>query len=284
MKAKGDKETIPYFAVNDSFDIAYRNSSTSSPVKPHIHNAMELYFTLTDLPDVLLDDTVSSVEKGTLILIPPYCVHQLFHQELTVYERYILSVNLDWLSNVFASHSELMRSISTSTQPRILPLTEQNQIELRDKLESFLQNSKHMMVNTYAEFFCLLDYIDTLVSDFNLSNQQVQLTITQSQETVNRVITYINEHLTEPLSLQEIADHFFMNKDYLARLFKKHIHSTIGHYIDMQRVNMAQQLLSKGYTVSQVQEKMGFSSYAYFHRFFTKMTGVSPSVYRKSKV
>ena len=71
----------------------------------------------------------------------------------------------------------------------------------------------------------------------------------------------------------------FMNKDYLARLFKKHTHSTIGHYISMRRVNMAQILLADGLTVSQVQEKMGFSSYAYFFKFFKKITGMSPKEY-----
>lgn len=71
-------EPIPYFAVDIPFDVVYRKSRTSSPVKPHTHNALEIYFTLTDLPDVLLNDTVTSVPSGSLVIIPPHCVHQLF--------------------------------------------------------------------------------------------------------------------------------------------------------------------------------------------------------------
>ena len=89
--------TIPYFTIDAPYELAYRNNGTSSPARPHTHNALEIYLTMSDLPDVLLDDTVSSVSKGSLIIIPPHHVHQLFNQKLTIYERYVLNINRDWL-------------------------------------------------------------------------------------------------------------------------------------------------------------------------------------------
>lgn len=268
---------VPYFAVNDSFEIVYRNNSTSCPVLPHTHNALEIYFTLTDLPDVLLNDTVSNVAKGSLIIIPPYYVHQLYNQKLTVYERYIVTINTFWLNNVFSSHPELFRY---AHQPGIITLTKENQRILCGCLEHFLENKDIVSVSTYAEFFSLLGLLDTIVLEASAREPHMQPTISQSQKTVNNIIAYINEHLTENLTLADVADYFFMNKDYLARLFKKHTHATIGHYISMQKISMAQGMLAEGMTVAQVQEKMGFTSYAYFFKFFKKMTGVSPSHYR----
>ena len=84
--------TIPYFTIDAPYELAYRNNGTSSPARPHTHNALEIYLTMSDLPDVLLDDTVSSVSKGSLIIIPPHHVHQLFNQKLTIYERYVLNI------------------------------------------------------------------------------------------------------------------------------------------------------------------------------------------------
>lgn len=279
---KNERNTIPYFAVNDSFDIVYRNSSTSSPVVPHTHNALELFFTLTDLPDVLLADTVSSVAKGSLIVIPPHCVHQLFNQQL-VYERYIVTINTIWLRTVFSSHPQLIHYACSSEQPYIIMLLPEKQNELCKKLKLFLDSKSEVTVNTYAEFFDLLSFFDVTIEQYKVQESNIHYTISQSQETVNNIIAYINENLTEPITLSGIADYFFMNKDYLARLFKKHTHSTIGYYISMQRASMAQSLLADGLTVSQVQEKMGFSSYAYFFKFFKKMTGMSPSRYRNMK-
>ena len=63
----GMKENLtkqyPFYSVEIPFEVVYRNESTKSPVLPHTHNALEIYFTLSDLPDVLLNNKVSEVSK-----------------------------------------------------------------------------------------------------------------------------------------------------------------------------------------------------------------------------
>ena len=94
------------------------------------------------------------------------------------------------------------------------------------------------------------------------------------------MISYIQEHIYENLTVTSLAKHFFMHPDYLSRLFKKHAHTSISHYITLQKISTAQSLLREGHTVTQVQEKLGYSSYAYFFKTFQKHTGISPSKYR----
>lgn len=272
---------VPFYAVSDSFEIVYRKSSNSSFVLPHTHDALEIYFTLTDLPNVLLNDTVSGVPKCSLIIIPPYCVHQLYNQEQIVYERYIISVNYLWLSTVFYTHPTITSHIS-QVSPFIVTLTEAERQSFQDKLRDFLEYSDASSIAYYADFFGLLATLDKMISQNHRRGKNDYLTVSKSQDMVNRIIAYINEHLQENITLNDIAAHFYMNKDYLARLFKQHTHSTIGHYIALQKVSKAQNLLTTGLSVAQVQEQMGFTSYEYFFRFFKKMTGMSPSQYRKN--
>lgn len=274
---------IPYFAVSDPYDVVYRNNSTSHLVLPHTHNALEIYFTLSDLPDVLLNDTVSSVSSGSLVIIPPYNVHQLFNQRQTVYERYIISINSEWLQYLFQARPDVMGYADRSSQPAIVCLSAEEQVILKDELNQFLKTDQSFDVKNYALFFSLLDTVDQLITE-NMQPSKTQLHISKSQHTVNEIIAYINAHLMEPLTLHMIADHFYMNKDYLGRLFKKHTHATIGHYIAMQKLSIAQLMLSEGQSVSKVQERLGFTSYAYFFKFFKKMTGISPSHYRKTNM
>lgn len=272
--------TVPYYSFDIPFEIVYRNNSTSDPVRPHTHNALEIFFTLSDLPDVLLNDTVSGVASGTLIIIPPYNIHQLFTQKLTRYERYIITVSTDWLSNVLGSDPELMRYASPSGQPKMISLTGSQVTELRHKLDHYLDRDSAPSVSGYADFFTVLGALDELITE-GLAGQQTALSISSSQKKVNGIIAYINSHLCEPLTVERIAGEFYLNRDYMARLFKDHTHSTVGHYIAVQRTSLAQKLLSDGHTVTEVQNRLGFSSYAYFFRFFKKMTGISPSHYRK---
>lgn len=274
---------VPFYATDIPFDIVYRNNSTSFPVKPHTHNALEIYFTLTDLPDVLLNDTVSSVRRGSLIVIPPHYVHQLFNQKLTVYERYIVTVNSQWLNKIIESAPQLMPYASSSALPLIIQLKNHEIESLRTYLDAFMSNHSEPSISAYADFFSLLQMVDELITAKHSKSSSYSLSISKSQKKVNDVIAYINLHLAEPISLDTIAAEFHLNKDYLGRLFKEHTHATIGHYISVQRVGLAQNLLLDGHTVSEVQEALGFNSYAYFFKFFKKMTGVSPSHFRKYK-
>lgn len=275
------EQTIPFFSVDSPYDIVYRKNRTSTPVKPHTHNALEIYFTLTDLPDVLLNDTVSGVAKGSLIVIPPHCVHQLFNQKLTIYERYIITINSNWLQHVLWNHPDLMAYASFHHMPSILRLPEDILPVLCEKIDLFLAQHPTPSIAGYADFFNLLNLLDQQITGSIKKRTTEHLNISSSQKKVNDIIAYINRHLTEPLTLEQIAKNFYLNKDYLGRLFKEHTQSTIGHYIAIQRISLAQSMLSEGHTVNEVQEKLGFSSYAYFFKFFKKMTGISPSQYRK---
>lgn len=286
----------PFFGVDDAFDMVYKKSQTSFPVGPHTHNAIEIYLTLTDLPDVLLNDTVSGVKKGTLIVIPPHCVHQLFHEKNVTYERYILSINTLWLDSVFRSEPNILHYASSSAQPSILPLSNEEQDVIATSMNQLISLGKNAkkedtagalqsasVIPYYGHFLMLLGKLDEIIRE-HLLHQGNTLNISSTQKTVNEIIAYINLHITEQITLEEIADHFFLNKDYLARQFKKHAHVTLGHYIASQKIALAQELLAHGYTVNEVQEKTGFTSYAYFFKFFKKMTGISPSQYRKEYV
>ena len=283
------QSNIPYFSVERPFEVVYRKSSTSTPVNPHTHNALEIYFTLTDLPDVLLNDTVSGVASGSLIIIPPHYVHQLFNQKLTVYERYIITIKSSWLNDVLGDESHLMSYASPSCPPQIIRLSPKNASGLKNMLSDYLRSSSSdnaptVTLSSLAEFFPLLRDLDFLITDGIKRSSAGSLSFSQSQKNVNRIIAYINRHLNEPITLDDIAAEFFLNKDYIGRLFKEHTHASIGHYIAVQRAGLASGMLEEGFSVAEVQERLGFSSYSYFFKFYKKMTGISPSQYRKTNV
>ena len=156
---------ILYFEVTDPFDVVYRNNSTSNILLPHTHNAVEIYFTLNDLPDVLLNDTVSAVKKGSLVIIPPYTVHQLFNKCLTMYERYIISINCEWLEYIFNRHPDVMHYAQRTSQPAIIALSEDNQTILAKAVDRFVKLDTVFNIKYYSEFFSLLETIDELISN-----------------------------------------------------------------------------------------------------------------------
>ena len=267
------------FPVAAPFDVAYKYSQTATPVGPHSHNAVELYFTLSDLPDVLLNNTVSAVPAGTLIIIPPFCVHQLYHGIDILYERYILSINSQWLDAVFCDKTETLSYLKRSDTPLLLTPDTAVKEELLRRLNRLISFPKTDTPESMACFFDVLSLLNEMVDRLSPESNQV-FPISATQKSINEMIAYIQEHIHENLTVTDLAKHFFLHPDYLSRLFKKHAHTSVSHYITLQKIATAQSLLREGYTVTQVQEKLGYSSYAYFFKTFQKHTGISPSKYR----
>lgn len=274
-------DNIPFYPVDEPYELFYKNGLTPYPVGAHTHNAAEIYLTLTDLPDVLLNDTVSLVPKGSLILIPPFCIHQLYHEKNISYERYILNIDTEWLKYVLQTKQEIIDYLDYANQPHILILSENNRNSLIESMNALLSSSETKIENV-VKFFSLLSEINSMLLTEKKDLSIYPKIISKTQKTVNDIIAYINERIDEKITLSEIEEHFYLNRDYISRLFMKHAHISLGRYIIIQRISKAQYYLREGLSVQEVTEKMGYSSYAYFFKIFKKMTGISPSQYQNS--
>lgn len=271
---------VPFFVVNEPFGVEYKDEIVSQTVCAHTHNVAELYFTLTDLPDVLLNQTVSWVRQDSLIIIPPFCVHQLYHRENLEYRRYILNVDVNWMERVLVGSNVSLEYMKHAGQPMILLLGTEERAKLMEHLDALRNLRDCRDLRTMTQFFAVLQEIDSMVQERKREPEEKPLTVVGTQKRVNEIISYMNDCLMTGITVEQVAKHFFLNKDYLSRLFAKHTHTTIGHYMAMQRIAKAQELLRSGKTVVQVQEMMEYSSYSYFHKSFQKLTGMSPSRYR----
>lgn len=99
---------------------------------------------------------------------------------------------------------------------------------------------------------------------------------------VCRVKAYLDEHYREKLSLESVADHFFINKYYLARLFREQYGVTLGAYLQQVRITHAKRMLRfTDRTIEQIGLECGFAELHYFSRVFKKLEGVSPSQFRR---
>lgn len=91
---------------------------------------------------------------------------------------------------------------------------------------------------------------------------------------------YINEHITERLSLNEVAAIFNISPSYLSQLFGKYSDTGFNEYINICKVNESKRLLTDGnFKVYEVADMLGFESSFYFSKVFKKIEGVSPTEY-----
>lgn len=106
-----------------------------------------------------------------------------------------------------------------------------------------------------------------------LSKKRMELT---------EIKNYLDEHYTERISLEDLAQKFFINKYYLTRIFKEAYGFTINSYVLSRRITEAKRRLRfSEMTVDEIAAAVGMCDSSYFSRAFRKVEGVSPTEYRK---
>ncbi len=100
---------------------------------------------------------------------------------------------------------------------------------------------------------------------------------TYKAHVITNVQKYINNHVSEKLTLNEVAGVFGLSPNYLSILFKKNCGIGFSEYIAQAKVNRAKALLmEQDMKIYEAADQLGFESAFYFSKVFKKVTGISP--------
>lgn len=128
----------------------------------------------------------------------------------------------------------------------------------------------------------LLQYGTQWLSQQHKNAEKVQEKKRTPEQLIQEVSGYVMEHLSSPeLTVQSIAHQYYINEDYLSRLFKRIEGISLNKFIIQQRMNLAAQLLEdESLSASAVATQVGFQNYPYFTAVFKKYFGCTPTEFR----
>lgn len=102
-----------------------------------------------------------------------------------------------------------------------------------------------------------------------------------TQERIERVKQYIDEHIQEKIKMEDLAKRVYINEQYLMRIFKQQTGQTILEYITERRIVIASGLLKNtSYPLNYIANMVGCENYSYFTKMFKRSTGYTPREYR----
>lgn len=100
---------------------------------------------------------------------------------------------------------------------------------------------------------------------------------------IKEILSYIREHFTEKITLDEIAKYLHLSTNECCRFFKKNMNCTLFEYITEYRLSKSMELLEHtDLPVSQIAYESGFGSSSYFIEKFRKNVGMTPAAFRKA--
>ncbi len=107
------------------------------------------------------------------------------------------------------------------------------------------------------------------------------ITLKTNDENVASILKYIESNLTEKITLSDISAAVHLSRDYVAHIFKKEIGQPIVDYVNARRMQIAKNMIGEGkYSLAEISDKLGYTSYSYFSRVFKHYYGVSPIKYK----
>lgn len=124
---------------------------------------------------------------------------------------------------------------------------------------------------------CVMHIVENL---FRLSGQDRII----GDERMHKMLAYISENYREDLKLEDLAEEFNFNYHYLSAYFNQHMKESFSDYLNRMRIEKACLLLKEtNYSIAQVSEMTGYSEQSYFSRVFKKITGKTPSIWRRKQ-
>ena len=253
-----------HFSATKEYRIDTRWGDQKMP-SMHYHASYELYYLEAGSREYFVEDRVFSVSAGTFVLIPPGKLHKTGGvyglRTLVIFSDAFLSRNY-----TPAAMEGLLRCFS---HLRIVP-PENRQGECRALLKKLSDST------TELEFAVYLAVLLNELSKYTAEED--------CNEYMSRLVEYINSHYAQITGISQIAEHFFLSKYHLCRVFKNAMGITIIDYLNQVRVkNAGSFLTSTDKSIQQIATLCGFRSATYFSNLFKKQTGLSPREYRQQR-
>ena len=273
------KMAMEHCITNRSFAIAHLYHD-DKPMDMHIHDCCEIYYSISGGKQFLIDNRFYDIEPGDLFFINPYESHHLTQVDTGVHERIVLSIHPDFLKALSSDCTDLSYCFTRREQ------NVSHKLHLDPEMSRRFSYLVHKIADAEGfgadltercAFTELMVFLNKVFYQVCHSIQSESGSANHAQ--VDDILTYINLHISEELTLSALSDHFYLSSSYLCRIFKAATGTTINKYITARRITIAKALLNEGLSVTEACEQCGFRDYSNFLKAFTKAVGIPPKKY-----
>jgi AraC-like DNA-binding protein len=253
----------------------------------HSHRFHEIMIPLSPNATHIIEGIPYSLEEGDIVLLPPGVLHRTEYPAGAPSKRLIISF---WYPKELFGMAEYYLPLLSifNTQMPIYRFPEEirrqvlgilDEIYTFSRSHDYLSHPEQRLVihSLFVHFLYALKHNQSknLYSNKPSGNSAAQK--------IYSIAYYIHSHYDDDLSLDSLAERFFLSSCYLSHQFKKVTGFTLINYIQQVRITRARDLLlSTNHSVSDIAQSCGFQSFSQFNRIFRQTYGQSPSAMRSN--
>jgi len=250
----------------------------------HWHEEFEINYVLQGQGEFLCGEERFIAKDGDIVIATPGLLHAMFHCEKTAvrYETVVFSADMLGIETQDRCNATYIYPLVNGTfgiTPHITPDTP-HYSELRTCVSTIIDCAKAnnpmadlLMKSALMRFFYML---------WNGGSVTARDKESRLSEMLRPALQYISDHLTEALTIEQLAKSAHMSESYFMEQFKHLAGMSAIAYVNQLRIRRICELLrTTTLTISQIAFDSGFRNLSNFNRQFRRMMGCTPQEYRK---
>ena len=262
----------------DNFKIFHLVDSNLGEIDFHYHDFHKVLIHLSGNTSYSIEGQTFDLQADDIVFVSAGEVHRpIFHDD-SPYERIIIYISKEFLEEYSREGNDLSYCFRNAMEKgsHVLRLHSFKNSKVAAAVGKLTSN---LGKDDYAnELFMQVLFLEFMI-ELNraaISDEVEYISTNYAGSKIGEIIHYINEHLADDLSVDTIAGQFFLSRYYLMHTFKDETGYTIGNYISIKRLSLAQSLINSGVAIVEAAEQAGFGTYSTFLRAYKKTYGTSP--------
>ena len=246
----------------------------------HFHDFDKIVLLISGRVEYEVEDRSYALRPWDVLLIRHHTIHKAVIDRKEPYERIIIYLDKTFLERVMPG-AQLSECFDTAdrTGRNLLSPDETQREGLKTLLANIESDLKSDSFGSKAMADTLLIQLIIHINRISAAAPGPVMPATDSK--IEEALSYINEHLSEELTVDRLAEKVYLSKYHFMRLFKENTGNTVHAYIRQKRLLYAARLIREGVNANKAASDAGFSDYSTFHRAFRESFSISPGELKK---
>ncbi len=263
--------------LSEDFRLFHLKDDRGATVGFHYHEFYKLVFLLSGSGSYNVEGRHYQLVSGDIVLVGSRCVHKPHFEPGIMYERVILYISPELLRTGSTADYSL-EDLFSGEKSHVLRPTDvfrRKMLAMTAQLESEMSGAEPgASVLAQCVLFEMLVWIGR---EMAVGRASLPGPSAPKDEKIREILRYIDDNLTEDLSIDDLAARFYISKYHMMRRFREETGSSIHTYLSDKRLLMARDLISGGVSATDACFRSGFRSYSAFSRAYGKLFGVTPT-------
>ena len=270
--------------LREDFRVFHLRGPMEETVDWHYHTFHKIIVFLSGSASYGIEGRSYALQPGDMVLVSRGCIHRPEAAPGAPYERIILYISPEFLRQSSTEDCELETCFSLArTQFDFVVRPGARKKELLEILHALERACTEpdfgQALLSKGLFWQFLVQLSRGMRAHDLSYAQPGA----EDEKIVAILRYLSAHLTENISIDELAARFYISKYYMMRRFRAETGYTIHNYLITKRLLLAREQIAGGMPVTQACYACGFGDYSAFSRAYRKQFGQPPSAVNRGK-